>query len=106
MVPVSPTQTTAVQIERPYRNFYDTMCIAESALHSTFPGYTNFALVRRSAFPPMPIEYGSSDGNISLAIIRKGLRFIYVPNIVFYEPIVDKLGEQVRQKTRRAARMI
>jgi poly-beta-1,6-N-acetyl-D-glucosamine synthase len=106
MVPVSPAQTTAVRIERPYRDFYHAMCVAESAIHSTFPGYTNFALVRRSAFPPMPVKYGSSDGNISLAIIRKGLRFLYVPSIVFYEPIVDKLGEQVRQKTRRAARMI
>jgi biofilm PGA synthesis N-glycosyltransferase PgaC len=106
MVPFSPAQTAAVQIERPYRDFYDTMCIAESAIHSTFPGYTNFALVRRSVFPIMPLEYGSSDGNISLAIIRRGLRFLYVPSIVFYEPIVGKLGEQVRQKTRRGARMI
>jgi cellulose synthase/poly-beta-1,6-N-acetylglucosamine synthase-like glycosyltransferase len=106
MVPVSRGQTNAVQVERRYRDFYDAMCMAESAIHSTFPGYTNLALVRRSAFPPMPVEYGSSDGNISLAIIRKGLRFLYVPNIVFYEPIVEKLGEQVRQKTRRAARMI
>jgi cellulose synthase/poly-beta-1,6-N-acetylglucosamine synthase-like glycosyltransferase len=106
MVPVSSSRTAAAQVERPYRDFYDTMCIAESAVHSTFPGYTNFALVRRSAFPPMPVEYGSSDGNISLAIVRKGLRFLYVPNIVFYEPIVDKLSEQVRQKARRGARMI
>ena len=106
MVPVSPTQTTAARIERPYRDFYDTMCVAESAIHSTFPGYTNFALVRRSAFPTMPLEYGSSDGNISLAIIRKGLRYICVPTILFYEPIAESLREQVRQKTRRAARMI
>ena len=106
MVPVSSSRTAAAQVERPYRDFYDTMCIAESAVHSTFPGYTNFALVRRSVFPPMPVEYGSSDGNISLAIVRKGLRFLYVPNIVFYEPIVDKLSEQVRQKARRGARMI
>ena len=106
MVPVSSSQTTAVQVERPYRDFYDTMCIAESAIHSTFPGYTNFAMVHRSAFPIMPVECGSSDGNISLAIVRKGLRFLYVPNIVFYEPIVDKLSEQVRQKARRGARMI
>ena len=106
MVPVSPTQTTAARIERPYRDFYDTMCVAESAIHSTFPGYTCFALIRRSAFPTMPPEYGSSDGNISLAIIRKGLRYICVPTILFYEPIAESLREQVRQKTRRAARMI
>lgn len=54
----------------------------------------------------MPIECGSSDGNISLAIIRKGLRYVYAPNIVFYEPIVESFREQVRQKVRRATRMI
>lgn len=106
MVPVFPAQTTAVRIERPYRDFYDTMSVSESAVHSTFPGYTNFAVVRRSAFSPMPVEYGSSDGNISLGVVRRGQRFLYVPSIVFYEPIVNKLGEQLRQKTRRAARMI
>jgi cellulose synthase/poly-beta-1,6-N-acetylglucosamine synthase-like glycosyltransferase len=106
MVPMSMIQTTAVRIERPYRSFYDTMCVAESAVHSTFPGYTTFAVVRRSVFPIMPLEYGSSDGNISLAIIRKGLRYICVPTLLFYEPIAESLRGQVRQKVRRAARTI
>jgi cellulose synthase/poly-beta-1,6-N-acetylglucosamine synthase-like glycosyltransferase len=106
MAPMSPAHTTAVQIERSYRDFYDnSMFVAESAIHSTFPGYTNFLLARKTAFPIMP-SYGSSDGNISLSIIRQGLRFICVPTILFYEPIAENLHEQVRQKTRRAARMI
>jgi len=106
MVPMSLIRTTAVRIERSYRDFYDTMCVAESAVHSTFPGYTTFALVRRSAFPTIPLEYGCSDGNISLAIIRKGLRYVCVPSVLFYEPIVESLREQVRQKARRGARII
>ena len=106
MKPISLGQTSAAKIEGPYRSFYDAMLVAESAIHSTFPGYTNFALVRRSAFPTMPLGYGSTDGNLSLAIVRQGLRYICVPSIVFYEPIVVGVREQLRQKTRRAARQI
>lgn len=103
---VSSGQTNAAMIETPYRDFYDRMSVTESAIHSTFPGYTNFAMIRRSAFPTMPLDYGSTDGNISLAIVRKGLRYICVPSIIFREPIVVKVKEQLRQKTRRAARQI
>lgn len=103
---ISSGQTNAARFEKPYREFYDRMSIAESAIHSTFPGYTNFAMVRRSAFPTMPLDYGSTDGNISLAIVRKGLRYVCVPSIIFHEPIVVKVKEQMRQKTRRGARQI
>jgi cellulose synthase/poly-beta-1,6-N-acetylglucosamine synthase-like glycosyltransferase len=106
MVPFYSSCTTTVRIERSYRDFYNTMLVAESALYSTFPGHGEFTLLRKSAFAPMPPGYGSSDGNISLAIMRKGLRLLCAPNIFFYEPIATRLGEQVRQKTRRAARMI
>ena len=106
MMPMSTAKTAAVNIEGSYRNLWDDMFVAESAIHSTFPGYTNFTLVRRSAFPTMPLDYGSSDGNISFAIIRMGLRYVCVPTILFYEPIAESLREQVRQKTRRAARII
>jgi len=106
MVPVANDSSAAVVIEKSYRGFFDSMSTAESALHSTFPGYTCFMLLRKSAFSPLPVHYGSSDGNISLAIIRKGLKFLYVPSILFYEPIPIKAAEQRRQKIRRAARLI
>jgi hypothetical protein len=106
MVPVSNDLTAAVLIENAYRNFFDSMLIAESAIYSTFPGYTCFALLRKSAFSPLPLGYGSSDGNISLATIRKGLQFLYVPDILFYEPISITVTEQRRQKIRRACRLL
>jgi hypothetical protein len=34
------------------------------------------------------------------------LRFLYVPAVVFYEGVATSIREQMRQKTRRAARMI
>jgi biofilm PGA synthesis N-glycosyltransferase PgaC len=106
MIPISSDATPAVNMEEPYRRFYDSMSTAESAIHSTFPGYTCFTLLRKSSFSSLPTRYGSSDGNISLATIRKGLRFLYVPSILFYEPISLKVSEQRRQKVRRAARLI
>lgn len=104
--PISRNSASTLQVEKSYRDFYDSMCVAESAIHSTFPGYTGFALIDRSAFAPIPAEYGSTDGNLSLAIIRRGLRFVCVPNVVFYEKVADTLSEQMRQKTRRASRII
>jgi len=106
MVPVSNNLTAAVLIENAYRSFFDSMSMAESAIYSTFPGYTCFTLLKKSAFSPLPLQYGSSDGNISLATIRRGLKFLYVPSILFYEPIAVKVTEQRRQKIRRAARLM
>lgn len=106
MVPVSSDVTAAVLIENSYRSFFDSMLMAESAIYSTFPGYTCFTLLKKSAFSPLPLQYGSSDGNVSLATIRKGLKFLYIPGILFKEPISLKVTEQRRQKIRRAARLI
>jgi cellulose synthase/poly-beta-1,6-N-acetylglucosamine synthase-like glycosyltransferase len=105
-IPVSRSSASTIQVEKSYRDFYDSMCVAESAIHSTFPAYTGFALIDRSAFTSIPADYGSTDGNLSLGIIRRGLRFICVPSIVFYEQIADSLSEQMKQKTRRASRTI
>ena len=104
--PISHKSKSTLQVEKPYRDFYDSMCVAESAIHSTFPGYTGFALIDRLAFTPIPAEYGSTDGNLSLAIVRQGLRFVCVPNVVFFEVVADTLSEQMRQKARRASRTI
>ena len=106
MIPLSNDFTPAVLVEKSYRSLYDSSSTTESAIHSAFPGYTCFTLLKKSTFSQLPLHYGSSDGNISLAIIKKGLRFLSVPGIFFYEPISFRLKEQRRQKIRRAARMI
>jgi len=105
MIPVSNDVTSAALIEKSYRGLYDSTSTLESAIHSTFPGYTGFLLMKKSAFSPLPVNCGSSDGNISLSIIRKGLRFLSIPGISFYEPISLRVDEQRRQKVRRAARL-
>jgi cellulose synthase/poly-beta-1,6-N-acetylglucosamine synthase-like glycosyltransferase len=106
MVPVSNKNTTTTRTAVAYANSYNSMLNAESALFSTFPGSTSCMLMRRIAFSPISTSYGSSDGNISLGIIRAGYRFILASQIEYFEPISDNLMEQRRQKIRRATRLI
>ena len=104
--PIVEKNTAATKLEGSYLALFDEMLTAESAIHSTFPGYGGFSLLKKSCFSPISIHRGSTDGNISLSIIKKGLRYVYVPHIVFHETISYKLSEQRRQKVRRATRMI
>lgn len=104
--PAYDLETTATFIEKSHRALWERMATAESAIHSTFPGYTALTLLRKRAYSPMATDHGSSDGNISLGIIRRNLRFVHVPQMVFHEPILASISEQRRQKVRRAARLI
>jgi cellulose synthase/poly-beta-1,6-N-acetylglucosamine synthase-like glycosyltransferase len=106
MLPTHDRTTAATRTAEAYADSYNSMLLAESAIFSTFPGSTSCMLMRKSAFSPISTSYGSSDGNISLSVIRKGSRFILAPNVVYYEPVSQKIPEQRRQKIRRATRLI
>ena len=106
MIPIHNKTTATTRIATAYAHSYDSMLAAESAICSTFPGSTSCMLMRKSAFSPISTSYGSSDGNISLSIIKKGIKFISAPCITYYEPLSQRLHEQRRQKIRRAARLI
>jgi poly-beta-1,6-N-acetyl-D-glucosamine synthase len=106
MSPVCDTKTVATSMEREYRSLFDRMSISESALHSTYPGGGGFTLIRKAAFSKIPTNEGSTDGNIALSIVRKGLRHIYVPESFSFELVSDRLADQMKQKVRRARRVI
>lgn len=106
MRPISHNDTSATAMENTYISFIDNMLIAESAIHSTFPGFGGFILLRKEAVSPIPIDYGSKDGNIAMSTLRRGFRYICAPNVVFDERISEKLDAQIKQKTRRATRLI
>jgi len=106
MRPVSDDKTSATAMESTYISFIEKMLTAESAIHSTFPGYGGFILLRKEAIAPIPVDYGSKDGNIALSTLRKGFKYICLPDVFFYEKISEKLDSQIRQKTRRAARIV
>jgi poly-beta-1,6-N-acetyl-D-glucosamine synthase len=93
--------------ESAYRNFYDNSMLGEAALHSAFPGNGPLIVFDKSLVPTaIPVDYGSTDGNIAMNIINSGHRFVYVPNAVIFEPVPENLGQQRLQKVRRAQRLI
>jgi cellulose synthase/poly-beta-1,6-N-acetylglucosamine synthase-like glycosyltransferase len=106
METITVETTAATGLETTYRTFFDKMSTAESAIHSTFPGGGGFTLLRKSCLTPISNLYGSTDGNISLSIVKKGFRYIYVPQTFSYETIHHELSKQVKQKVRRASRLI
>jgi poly-beta-1,6-N-acetyl-D-glucosamine synthase len=103
---VYKNNTASVKMETSYRTTFDNMLLTESAIDSTYPGYTGLAVVRKSVFKPLNQVYGSSDGNLSLSIIAQGFRFIFVPQLVFQEKIATNIKDQRRQKIRRGTRLV
>lgn len=102
----SSNEGVAFSIESSYTDFMNSYSLTESAIDSTYPGSTCLALVKKSALSPLNEKYGSSDGNLSLSMIIKGYRYIYVPQLVFQENTASNIREQRRQKVRRATRLL
>ena len=107
VLPVSKGSGVAQSSESFYRRFYDKAMSAESAIHSAFPGNGPLVIFDKTKVPSsIPVEYGSSDGNIAINVIKSGLRFIYVPNAIIFEPVPENLKQHRLQKVRRAQRLI
>lgn len=105
--PVFKGKGVAQTNESIYRGFYDKMMLAESTIHSAFPGNGPLVVFDKTKVKSaIPVEYGSSDGNLAINVIKSGLRFIYVPNAIVFEPVPENLGQQRLQKVRRAQRLI
>jgi len=98
---VAQTNSTA------YRDFYDKSMLGESALHSSFPGNGTLFVFDKSKVPYIiPENYGATDANVAMNIIKSGLRFIYVPTSIILEYVPENIREQRLQKVRRAKRLI
>lgn len=107
ILPVFEGEGVAQNTESSYRDFYHTSMLAESSIHSAFPGNGPLIVYDKSQVPsPIPLDYGSTDGNIAMNIIRNGYRFLYVPNAIVYEPSPENLKQHRLQKVRRAKRLL
>jgi poly-beta-1,6-N-acetyl-D-glucosamine synthase len=106
MVLVTSQQNAAVSFASSYEEFVDKQSLAESAIYSTYPGSTCFAIIKRTVFVPLNEKFGSSDGNLSLSIISRGLKFLYIPQLLYRENIASGFKEQRRQKIRRGTRLL
>ncbi len=74
--------------ESAYRGFYDKSMLGEASIHSAFPGNGPLIVFDKSVVPStIPVDYGSTDGNVAMNIIKSGHRFVYIPNAVILEPV-------------------
>ena len=93
--------------ESVYREQYDKSMLSESSLHSCFPGNGTLMVFDKSRVPfSIPTDYGASDANIAMNVIKSGLRFLYVPSAEIIEHVPENVKEQRMQKIRRAKRLI
>ncbi len=107
LLPLFEGQGIAQTSASAYRDFYDKSMLAESSLHSSFPGNGTLFIFDKSKVPSIiPENYGSSDANVAMNVIKSGLRFIYVPDAKIYEYVPENVKEQRLQKVRRAKRLI
>jgi poly-beta-1,6-N-acetyl-D-glucosamine synthase len=106
--PTFSKKAIASTSESSYRDYYHNCMLAESSLHSAFPGNGPLIIFDKSlvASSSIPINYGSTDANIAMNIIKNGKRLLYVPDAVIYEPVPETLDQQRLQKVRRAKRLI
>jgi len=107
ILPVYNGAGVAQSTESSYRTFYSSSMLGETAYHSAFPGNGPLIVFDKSLVPTtIPVDYGSTDGNIAMNVIKSGHRFVYVENAVVFEPVPEKLAQQRLQKVRRAKRLI
>lgn len=105
--PVFEGEGFAQSSEATYRDFYHLSMLGETCLHSSFPGNGPLVVFNKALVPStIPDDFGSSDGNIAMNVIKSGARFIYVPNAIIFEPSPENFGQQRLQKVRRAQRLI
>ena len=107
IVPSFAHHNTVAGMEEDYRRFSNRSMLVESYRHSAFPGSGVLLVFKRSKLSNLiPVEYGSTDANLAMSIIKGGGRFIYVPFADVYERMPDKLEQHRLQKVRRAKRLI
>jgi cellulose synthase/poly-beta-1,6-N-acetylglucosamine synthase-like glycosyltransferase len=107
IVPIHQNINQITSVEDTYRDITNTANLVESYYHSTFPGSGVLLVFKRSALSgPIPNDSGSTDGNISLNIVKTNNRYLYVPQAIVYEPVPENLKQQRLQKVRRARRII
>ena len=100
LIPLLKEGNVVTRSEETYRVYYDRAMLAESSLHSAFPGNGTLLVFNKSLVPAIPETHGSSDGNIAIRIIKNGCRFLYVPSAEIREVVPETSSQQRLQKVR------
>jgi cellulose synthase/poly-beta-1,6-N-acetylglucosamine synthase-like glycosyltransferase len=100
-------QNVHTQSEGLYRNFYYTLRLGESKLHSTLIFQGELSLYRRDAFSKFEDRPGySDDTGTVIDMVSRGYRCIFVPDSIFYDSAAYSLRGRIMLKSRRAQHLI
>ncbi len=90
-----------------YRNFYYTLRLGESKIHSTLIFQGELSLYRRSAFDMFEDRPGySDDTGTVISMVSDGYRCIFVPDATFHDTAAYSLSGKLMLKSRRAQHLI
>jgi biofilm PGA synthesis N-glycosyltransferase PgaC len=100
-------QSLNTQSEGLYRNFYYTLRLGESKVHSTLIFQGELSLYRRSVLEKFEDRAGySDDTGTVINIVSRGYRCIFVPEAVFHDTAAYSLSSRLRLKSRRAQHLV
>ena len=90
-----------------YRNFYYTLRLGESKVHSTLIFQGELSLYRRSSFERFEDRPGySDDTGTVINMVSRGYRCIFVPDAIFHDTAAYSLSGRLMLKSRRAQHLI
>lgn len=92
--------------ETSYRSIYGRMCVLESRRHATYCFNGALYAIKKEAITNLDMGGGAFDAGIALEVIRNRYKTKYVPQARVYEKIPDNFFIQIKQKIRRAGRLI
>jgi len=98
---VNPQTNAATKTEARYRQYYESLRIGESNLHSTPIFHGGLSGYRKDAVRVIDEDVNADDTQLALAALRNGFRAIYVPHIVFQNVSPVSMSDAWRQRVRR-----
>jgi poly-beta-1,6-N-acetyl-D-glucosamine synthase len=104
---VNLEESVHTQSEGLYRNFYYTLRLGESKIHSTLIFQGELALYRRIILGRFEDKPGYSDdiGTV-INIVSNGYRCLFIPEAIFYDTAAFSLKGRLMLKSRRAEHLI
>jgi len=92
--------------ESAYRSMYGKICEWESEVASTYCFNGALYAIKKGTPSTLDIKDGAYDAGIAFSVIRNGYKAAYVSSAKVFENVPNDLSAQIRQKIRRAARLI
>lgn len=107
----NPEKGLSTELETAYRGLYDFIRQAESNMDSPFDIKGEIAASRRAICQhlvenPAMSKKGCIDACVSFQAKKDGLRTVYEPRAVYYEPAPETMQDSFKQQSRRAATLI